>query len=125
MKSLNRAIIFLQLLKNENSFRFNVPYLQKIEHTYGQEYTIFSLDNFSDTTTTHYARKLLKESEQTVIICEVEEAESLGAIGSLLNEAVKEKQKIRFFVTKVTEVLLPFQKALNGELFDENKDLKL
>lgn len=120
----SRAIILLQYLKSKEDFRFSSELLTYLQRQKGQSDTLFSLDNYSDALTTHYARQLMEGSDEVLIICDVENCESLGATLPILNYAIKQKQ-VKLYTNGKNKLLGPFMKFLNGQLFYSLDELKI
>lgn len=123
MKSQTRAILLLQYFENKESFSFASPVLTFLEQEKGQNDVIFSLDNFSDNLTSHYAKKLIEEAQETFLICDLNGADQLGPLQAILNYCVK-KKNVKLLSIGENRLLKPFMNFLEGEVIADVEGLR-
>ena len=124
MQTHQRAIIFLQYVKSKEHLPITSPVLKRIEQLQGPTDVVFTLDNFSDQITTHYAKKLMDQSQEILLIAEMEESVDLGALAAILNHAVRKKW-VKLLVKGGCSALENYMKLLHGNSFQTAEELKI
>lgn len=114
MESQNRAIILLQYLNNRKAFNFASPVIHILEREKGPADVLYSVDNFSDSLTVHYAKALMDQSKNILLVCDLNKAEQPGSLLAVLNYAVK-KKNTKLIVIGKSPILQPFIKFLDGK----------
>jgi len=110
--------LIIHFLEDKLSFDFNNELEATIKRKAADHDVIMSMDNFSDAVTTQAALRLIKESDQLMVICDVATEEvDLGAGLSLLN-ALAKKQNVRLLTNRIHPKLAPVFKRLKGEVYE-------
>lgn len=123
MTMSSRAIIFLQHVTTPEQSGFDSPVLTALQAAKKPEEVLFSMDNFSDQVTRHYALELIKRSEEVMLICDLSGATTFGQLQAVLNFAVKHKN-VRLVSVGTHSLLEPFMIMLNGETVSDLASLK-
>ena len=123
MNDQNHTIIFIHFLTDPACFDFENPLEQKVRTEKKEGDVLYSLDNFSDSLTLHYAKQLIKDSEQITVICQVQGADvPSGGAFSLLNQLIKKKDA-RLFCNMDYPPMKPMMIRLKGKVFSSEDDL--
>lgn len=123
MNDQNRTIIFIHFLTDPAGFDFENPLEQKVRTKKKEGDVLYSLDNFSDSLTLHYAKKLISDSEQITVICQLQgEDVPTGGAFSLLNQLIKKKNS-KLFCNRDYAPLKPMMIRLKGRVFATGEEL--
>jgi len=123
MNDQNRTIIFIHFLTDPAGFDFENLLEQKVRTKKKEGDVLYSLDNFSDSLTLHYAKKLISDSEQITVICQLQgEDVPIGGAFSLLNQLIKKKNS-KLFCNRDYAPLKPMMTRLKGRVFATGEEL--
>lgn len=122
MKQEPRAIILLQYLKEPAAFIFTSPVTEALEQAKRPDDVLFSVDTYSDSITSHYAMQAIQKSNQTVLVCDLQDAERLGAHQVILN-ACRKKKNLTLISLGAAPIIKPFISMMNGTIITKPDDL--
>ena len=123
MNDQNRTIIFIHFLTDPSGFDFDNQLEQRVKMEKNEGDVLYSLDNFSDSLTLHYAKKLITDSEKITVICQIQEEQvPSGGAFSLLNQLIRKKNS-QLFCNMEYPALKPMMIRLGGKVFTSGDEL--
>lgn len=122
MKRPAHRILLLQVVRNPHSVDFSDELIQLLQAKKSSEQPFFVLDNHSEGTTVHLAKKLIEDSENLLVIVEVKEEATLGPLQGLLHSLLKQ-ENVTLCVKGHHPQVIPFIQLLKGSYFERAEEL--
>lgn len=121
MSHISHSYILIQYLEDAHQYQFENELEIEIKSRLEENEVLFTLDNFSDSTSLHYTGELLKAGKVT-IICDFKSDTALGKTNAILNQAIKHPD-VRLFSNQDNKVLKPFMIRLKGKMYKNVEEI--
>lgn len=122
MTEKTRNILFIRFFENTTAYDFENLAEAGLRQLKGADELLFCMDNHSDAAIVGYAKKLLGENAQTVLICHFEEeTHTLGSALPILNLALRVRPKL--YSNHDSSPIQPFLQKMKGETYEDSAQL--